>query len=719
MKKSIAIILSIVLLITVAMPVFAGADPSFVPDGNQWYIDSGVVPEGQPVQDYRYETERSCYWPEENDDDNFLEDLFTFHSSNEIIKFEILGDEEHIFRMDPDDWTVMGPDGWTVVHDDRGWHTTIQFYKIRPENGGFKKDDVYTATGRITFSDKSFYEYPMKLTIMDDVAATFTEESDHAFTFKKGKENPVGIKVTGWSGDASEIYAQWMIEDVDGNDLSKLYAGFTPKPEDNKDYSHPEDNVIAYISDFTMKDGILISNASIYGYRPGTFVLNCIIFNNDGKSIANNRNVDAEVIGVDPVDDTLVVDAISQIESGNSSATIEVPYEQGLTSNHLEALKEATQKSGEEIQITLKPEEQNGIDLEMSFPASKIDTANMKDNFTPSFSRKMPTEAQENGYSEIATSTWLQFVYDGVPPAPMTIKMKAPDGVEDGDTVVIYHWDEETKKLEVETEAKCEEGYIKFTLDHFSSYAVYPEGVNPNPNQSKPTTSYRPQSAGSSGGGGGSTSSSSSSVSKRLLNGSALDNINAANHTATAKTVSVADATSAANKAADQAKAGGKTRSYVRFVNPAAISKAALDAIQKVSTQKGIQLSVYADTIVNNMIVSRMYVDPAAYTLPTDLKTSIITNVPTVKAHFNKYFKNKLQVVGFTQQGSLGTNIAAAVKLDFNGMDTSRLILYSYDAVQNRYSILSDQTYFIDVNGYLHFTTSEGNYIIVSEGQLR
>ena len=715
MKKSIAIILSIVLLITVAMPVFAGADPSFVPDENQWYIDSGVVPEGQSVKKYEYKTVRSCYFPPENDYNNMTEDLFTFHSSSDIAEFEILKDEKHVFRMNPDDWTV--------IHDDRGWHTTIQFYKVRPENEGFKEGDKYTAKGRITFSDSKVnpYEYDMELEINGGVSAVFTEESDHAFTFKKGKENPVGIKVIGWPGDASEIYAQWIIEDVDGNDLSKLYAGFTPKPEDNKDYSHPEDNVIAYISDFTMKDGVLVSNASIYGYRPGTFVLNCVVFNSsDGEPIDNDRNLDAEVIGVDPVDDTLVVDAISQIENGNSSATIEVPYEQGLTSNHLEALKEAAQTSGEEIQITLKPEDQNGIDLEMSFPASKIDTANMKDNFTPSFSRKMPTEAQENGYSEIATSTWLQFVYDGVPPAPMTIKMKAPNGVKDGDTVVIYHWNEETKELEEATKAECENGYITFVLNHFSSYAVYPDGVNPNPNQGKPTTSYRPQSSGSSGGGGGgSSSSSSSSVSKRLLNSSALDNINAVNHTTTAKTVSVADATSAANKAADQAKAGGKTRSYVRFVNPTAISKAALDAIQKVSTQKGIQLSVYADTIVNNVIVSRMYVDPATYTLPTDLKTNIITNVPTVKAHFNKYFKNKLQVVGFTQQGSLGTNIAAAVKLDFNGMDTSRLILYGYDAVQNRYSILSDQTYFIDVNGYLHFTTSEGDYIIVSEGQLR
>ena len=716
MKKSIAIILSIVLLITVAMPVFAGADPSFVPDKNQWYIDSGVVSEGQTVKQYEYIGERSCFFPPENDYNDLINDLFTFHSSKEITEFEILEDEKHIFRMNPDDWTV--------IHDDRGWHTTIQFYKIRPENEGFKEGDKYTAKGRITFSDGSSYEYPMQLTIINEAVAAFTKESEYACRFEKGKENPVGIELIGWTGDASEIYAQWMIEDFDGNDLSKLYAGFTPKPEDNKDYSHPEDNVIAYISDFTMKDGVLVSNANIYGYRPGNFILSCVIYcpgadDGNGKFIASNQNVNVEVVGIDPVEDSLVDNAINQIENGNSSATIEIPYEQGLTSNHLEALKEAAEKSGEEIQITLKPEEQNGIDLEMSFPASKIDTANMKDNFTPSFSRKMPTEAQENGYSEIATSTWLQFVYDGVPPAPMTIKMKAPNGVKDGDTVVIYHWNEETKKLEEATKAECEKGYITFELNHFSSYAVYPEGVNPNPNQSKPSTSYRPQSSGSSGGSGGSSRSSGSSVSKRLLNSSALDNINAANHTATAKTVSVADATSAANKAADQAKAGGKTRSYVRFVNPAAISKAALDAIQKVSTQKGIQLSVYADTIVNNVIVSRMYIDPATYTLSTDLKTSVITNVPTVKAHFNKYFKNKLQVVGFTQQGSLGTNIAAAVKLDFNGMDTSKIVLYSYDAVQNRYSILSDQTYFIDVNGYLHFTTSEGNYIIVSEGQLR
>ena len=75
MKKSIAIILSIVLLITVAMPVFAGADPSFVPDKNQWYIDSGVVSEGQTVKQYEYIGERSCFFPPENDYNDLINDF--------------------------------------------------------------------------------------------------------------------------------------------------------------------------------------------------------------------------------------------------------------------------------------------------------------------------------------------------------------------------------------------------------------------------------------------------------------------------------------------------------------------------------------------------------------------------------------------------------------------------------------------------------------------
>lgn len=63
-------------------------------------------------------------------------------------------------------------------------------------------------------------------------------------------------------------------------------------------------------------------------------------------------------------------------------------------------------------------------------------------------------------------------------------------------------------------------------------------------------------------------------------------------------------------------------------------------------------------------------------------------------------------------------DVGVAVKLDLRGLDSSKLVLYSYDPVKNNYCMLSDQTYLIDANGYLHFTTSMGNNVVVSEGPL-
>lgn len=139
---------------------------------------------------------------------------------------------------------------------------------------------------------------------------------------------------------------------------------------------------------------------------------------------------------------------------------------------------------------------------------------------------------------------------------------------------------------------------------------------------------------------------------------------------------------------------------------------------QNTGRQKGVEWTIYADTVVNHAVSARMYVDPAAYTLPADLKTEVIAGDAAIEAHFAKYFKNKLKAVKFAQQGSFGMDVGVAVKLDLRGLDSSKLVLYSYDPVKNSYSMLSDQTYLIDANGYLHFTTSIGNYVVVSEGPL-
>lgn len=141
-------------------------------------------------------------------------------------------------------------------------------------------------------------------------------------------------------------------------------------------------------------------------------------------------------------------------------------------------------------------------------------------------------------------------------------------------------------ELVIKTDAiKNADGTISFVLDHFSVYALYPQGVNPNP--SRPSYDPPSYSSGGSGGGGGSSHSSSSTPSKGILNGSFFGNINVSN-TTTAKTVTVSEATNAAAKAAEQAKTTGKTKSNVRFVNPAALPQNVLEAVRNTSRQKGV-----------------------------------------------------------------------------------------------------------------------------------
>lgn len=671
------------------IPIVPSADGT--PEKNYWkFPDDGEYVYGEAESTYMNEYLNNFYGDED--------DLVTLDSPSLIKNITFSGTNPECFRAIVE----------TVVQTKNGYRSRIQFEKNLPS----QEPKVYEANGTITFESGEELKFFCWVEVLQDFAPElrWNDDVDEPNLYiEQGRE--IITEVTD-NGAPAEYTYRWVIQS------GQECAGFTSVKGAKNCY------VVEHGPTTSKTDTLYV-----YGYAKGNVAIYCEVNGPipNGQNISWRIKENFDVIAKEDNADLSELDNIVENIKKGTDSTISVPSNESISADQFKALKAAAEKSGSNTTITLKSG--NNDNITMSFntedlkKSSDADIEKMNGKFTPLFTPVIPPEVAASGLLPTSTGKWVTFAYSGDLPVPMTIRMKIGSDFPKNEEIILWRYLDNSNEIRVEkmgipVDTISEPGYAIFTLTHFSTYAIYPASVMPN--QSKPSVGYRPQSSSSSGSsGGGGSSSSSSSVSKRLLNSSALDNINVANHTATAKTVSVTDATSVANKAADQAKAGGKTRSYVRFVNPAAISKVALDAIQKVSSQKGIQLSVYADTIVNNVIVSRMYIDPATYTLSTDLKTSVITNVPTVKAHFNKYFKNKLQVVGFTQQGPLGTNIAAAVKLDFNGMDTSKLILYSYDAVQNRYSILSDQTYFIDVNGYLHFTTSEGNYIIVSEGQLR
>ena len=114
-------------------------------------------------------------------------------------------------------------------------------------------------------------------------------------------------------------------------------------------------------------------------------------------------------------------------------------------------------------------------------------------------------------------------------------------------------------------------------------------------------------------------------------------------------------------------------------------------------------------------IIGRMYLNPALNTLATDIKTGITIGNASVEALFTKWFQNNIVVIDLAHQGSFGMPVEVAVKADLSALNTNTLRFYNYDASTNVYTLIENSQYFIDTNGYLHFTTTVGGPVIVTD----
>lgn len=80
-----------------------------------------------------------------------------------------------------------------------------------------------------------------------------------------------------------------------------------------------------------------------------------------------------------------------------------------------------------------------------------------------------------------------------------------------------------------------------------------------------------------------------------------------------------------------------------------------------------------------------------------------------------KYFGGSVAAVRLAQQGSFGMTVEVAVKADLSGLSTGSLKLYSYDEESGGYSLLPDQSWSLDAEGYLHFSTGQGGVIVITD----
>jgi hypothetical protein len=118
------------------------------------------------------------------------------------------------------------------------------------------------------------------------------------------------------------------------------------------------------------------------------------------------------------------------------------------------------------------------------------------------------------------------------------------------------------------------------------------------------------------------------------------------------------------------------------------------------------------DTLLGKAVEVRLYADWPVMGKTTGSETSNIRGV------FQKWFSNQVRVIHFDQPGKWERAISVAAKVDLTGMDTKRLYFYAYNPNTNSYKRLASPAYWLDANGYLHFTTEYAGEIIISEGPL-
>lgn len=94
------------------------------------------------------------------------------------------------------------------------------------------------------------------------------------------------------------------------------------------------------------------------------------------------------------------------------------------------------------------------------------------------------------------------------------------------------------------------------------------------------------------------------------------------------------------------------------------------------------------------------------------------SKVSSICDKMNKRYSNNLAIVKIEQTGVFVGSVKVAAKVDVSKLNTESLMLYAYDATENKLTEIKKPSCFIDENNYLHFNTNIGGYIIITDKAL-
>ncbi|MCI9363573.1 MAG: hypothetical protein HFG17_04875 [Oscillospiraceae bacterium] len=292
-------------------------------------------------------------------------------------------------------------------------------------------------------------------------------------------------------------------------------------------------------------------------------------------------------------------------------------------------------------------------------------------------------------------------------------------------------------------------GKVSFTLTGLSDVALVEytpadsgsEDPQPPVDDNKPGSSndryvaYNPggSSGGSGGGGGGSSSKKGGSsmfnqltntingILKSQLSKGTVGAASAVTGTAAASIstpATQASATRAISQAVSKARANGSNSAEAIMQNVSVVSASILESMASEARKSGVNAYLSVNTMKNGIVDVRVRIPvSAAARLGRDVNMASVDNT-AVKTRFNRYYSNRLDVVALAQNGSFGVPASVAARLALGNANAADLHFYSFNAATNSYQEMVQTGAFIDVNGYLHFNTELGGYIVISVGAL-
>lgn len=293
------------------------------------------------------------------------------------------------------------------------------------------------------------------------------------------------------------------------------------------------------------------------------------------------------------------------------------------------------------------------------------------------------------------------------------------------------------------------DGKVSFTLTGLSDVALVEytpadsgsEDPQPPVDDNKPGSSndryvaYNPggSSGGSGGGGGGSSSKKGGSsmfnqltntingILKSQLSKGTVGAASAVTGTAAASIstpATQASATRAISQAVSKARANGSNSAEAIMQNVSVVSASILESMASEARKSGVNAYLSVNTMKNGIVDVRVRIPvSAAARLGRDVNMASVDNT-AVKTRFNRYYSNRLDVVALAQNGSFGVPASVAARLALGNANAADLHFYSFNAATNSYQEMVQTGAFIDVNGYLHFNTELGGYIVISVGAL-